>query len=99
MIIDFDVDTAGYLNTDVSRIRKSKDIWDATISTGNPATSSFLEIEHDIHFQIVYNLTDHILESIYSHGYRSVTVGECLGDPPANWYRSGKSSNLFNYSS
>ncbi|RKF83844.1 putative peptidoglycan-N-acetylglucosamine deacetylase, partial [Golovinomyces cichoracearum] len=88
-VIDFDVDTAGYLNTDVSRIQKSKDIWDSTIAAADPATSNFLEIEHDIHYQIAYNLTDHILDSMYSRGFRSVTVGECLGDPPANWYRPG----------
>ncbi|TQS36046.1 hypothetical protein Golomagni_03514 [Golovinomyces magnicellulatus] len=88
-IIYFDVDTAGYLNADVSRIQKSKDIWDSTIAAADPATSNFLEIEHDIHYQIVYNLTDHILDSMYSRGYRSVTVGECLGDPQANWYRPG----------
>lgn len=78
------------MNTDISQIQKSKDIWDATINAGNPSTSNFLEIEHDIHYQIAYNLTDYILDSIYSKGYRSVTVGECLGDPAENWYRSGK---------
>ncbi|KHJ34002.1 putative glycoside hydrolase deacetylase [Erysiphe necator] len=89
-VIYFDVDTEGYLNTDVTQIQKSKDIWDATINPGNPSTSNFLEIEHDIHYQVAYNLTDYILDSIYSKGYRSVTVGECLGDPAENWYRSGK---------
>ncbi|RKF60995.1 Chitin deacetylase [Erysiphe neolycopersici] len=92
-VIYFDVDTAGYLNTNITQIQKSKDIWDATINAGNPSTSNFLEIEHDIHYQIAYNLTDHILESIYAKGYRSVTVGECLGDPAENWYRSGCNDN------
>lgn len=57
--------------------------------TSKPSTDSFLQIEHDIHYQTVYNLTDYVLTSLFSHGYRSVTVGECLGDPAANWYRAG----------
>lgn len=89
-VVYFDVDTAGYMNDDANLIQKSKDIWDSTVKGTNPATTSFLEIEHDIHYQTAYNLTDHILDSIYSHGYRSVTVGECLGDPVDNWYRRAR---------
>ncbi|KAE9374828.1 carbohydrate esterase family 4 protein [Stipitochalara longipes BDJ] len=85
----FDLDTEGYLNDDPTLIQNSKNIWDAAINPSNPATDNFLEIEHDIHYQTVYNLTDYILASMYKHGYKSVTVGQCLGDPAANWYRSG----------
>ncbi|RDL35375.1 uncharacterized protein BP5553_07306 [Venustampulla echinocandica] len=84
----FDLDTAGYLNDDVNLIQNSKNIWDTAINPSNSQTDNFLEIEHDIHFQTVYNLTDYILASMTQHGYKSVTVGECLGDPSANWYRS-----------
>jgi hypothetical protein len=42
----------------------------------------------------VYNLTDYILTSLFSAGYRAVTVGECLGDPSANWYRTGPSGSV-----
>lgn len=51
--------------------------------------TSFIHIEHDLQVQTVYNLTAHMLGSLYKNGYRSVTVGECLGDPAENWYRSG----------
>ncbi|EDN91239.1 hypothetical protein SS1G_00642 [Sclerotinia sclerotiorum 1980 UF-70] len=85
----FDLDTEGYLNDAANLIQKSKNIWDAAIATANPATDNYLEIEHDIHYQTVYNLTDYILASMYSHGFKSVTVGNCLGDPSENWYRSG----------
>jgi peptidoglycan/xylan/chitin deacetylase (PgdA/CDA1 family) len=84
----FDLDTEGYLNDSPTLIQNSKNIWDAAIDASNSATNNFLEIEHDIHYQTVYNLTDYILASMYSHGYKSVTVGECLGDPAANWYRN-----------
>ncbi|KAM3081469.1 hypothetical protein ACMFMG_004931 [Clarireedia jacksonii] len=91
-VIYFDIDTAGYLNDSPTLIQNSKNIWDAAINGTNPATDSWLEIEHDIHYQTVYNLTDYILASMYKLGYKSVTVGECLGDPSANWYRSGNAS-------
>lgn len=88
-IIYFDLDTAGYLNTKPEQIQASKDIWDDAVEGSDPATDSFLQIEHDIHEQVVYNLTDYILDSLSSLGYRAVTVGECLGDPSENWYRAG----------
>ncbi|OWP05078.1 hypothetical protein B2J93_648 [Marssonina coronariae] len=85
----FDLDTAGYLNDLPTTIQNSKNIWDSVINPSNSNTDSFLEIEHDIHQQVVYNLTDYILASMYSRGYRSVTVGDCLQDPAANWMQAG----------
>ncbi|KAH8683189.1 hypothetical protein BGZ60DRAFT_524529 [Tricladium varicosporioides] len=85
----FDLDTAGYLNDSPTLIQNSKNIWDSAINPSNNNTDSFLQIEHDIHFQTVYNLTDYILASMQKHGYKGVTTGDCLGDPAANWYRSG----------
>ncbi|KAK3357418.1 hypothetical protein B0T25DRAFT_449731 [Lasiosphaeria hispida] len=92
--IYFDLDTAGYLNDTPKLIQNSKDIWDQAMKTSDPSKDSFLQIEHDIHTTIVHNLTDYILTSLFSNGYRAVTVGECLGDPPANWYRAGPSNSL-----
>ncbi|KAI0392311.1 carbohydrate-binding module family 18 [Xylariaceae sp. FL0594] len=87
--IYFDLDTEGYLNDDPTDIQTSKDIWDDTVPGTDPCDTNFLQIEHDIHYQTVYNLTDYILDSLFKSGYRSVTVGQCLGDPPENWYRAG----------
>ena len=80
------------MNDSPTLIQNSKNIWDAAIDSSNNNTDNFLEIEHDIHYQTVYNLTDYILASMYAHGYKSVTVGECLGDPSENWYRSANAS-------
>src|SRR4051794_18257623 len=79
----FDLDTAGYLNDAATTIQKSKDIEAKALKTG---AANYLQIEHDIHQQVVYNLTDYILQNMYLAGYRSVTVGDCLGDPRQNWY-------------
>ncbi|KAK3322389.1 glycoside hydrolase/deacetylase [Apodospora peruviana] len=94
--IYFDLDTAGYLNDDAKKIQTSKNIWDQAMRTSNPNSDSFLQIEHDIHQQVVYNLTDYILTSLISHGYQSVTVGQCLGDPASNWYRAGPAGSVTN---
>lgn len=88
-MIYFDLDTEGYLHDDASEIQTSKDIWDDAVDGSDPCEDSYLEIEHDIHYQTVYNLTDYILDSLFNNGYRAVTVGQCLGDPPENWYRAG----------
>jgi hypothetical protein len=87
--IYFDLDTQGYLMDDPKLIQTSKNIWDKAINAANVRTDNFLNIEHDIHYQTVYNLTDYMLASLFKHGYKSVTVGECLGDPASNWYRAG----------
>lgn len=79
---------------DPTLIQTSKNIWDAAINKANVRTDNFLNIEHDIHYQTVYNLTDYMLSSLFKHGYKSVTVGECLGDPAANWYRAGPGKSV-----
>ncbi|KAI0448120.1 carbohydrate esterase family 4 protein [Xylaria telfairii] len=88
-VIYFDLDTEGYLHDDPTEIQISKNIWDDTVPGTNPCRTNYLQIEHDIHYQTVYNLTDYFLTSLFNSGYRSVTVGQCLGDPPENWYRAG----------
>ncbi|KAF3893314.1 Glycoside hydrolase/deacetylase [Trichophyton interdigitale] len=80
----FNLDTDDYNNDSPELIQRSKDIFDSYITQdGRP----LLEIGHDVHEQTVYNLTGHMLRRLEGSGYRTVTVGECLGDPPANWYR------------
>lgn len=88
-IIYFDLDTEGYLHDDPKQIQTSKNIWDDNVEDTNPCQTSYLQIEHDNHYQTVYNLTDYMLDSLFDAGYRAVTVGQCLGDPPENWYRAG----------
>jgi len=43
---------------------------------------------HDTERQTVDNLTSYMLDQVLSQGYKPVTIGECLSDPPANWYRN-----------
>lgn len=93
-IIYFDVDTDDYEQDDPKKIQNSKNWFKGNITAGGAtaANSGWLSISHDIHAQTAYNLTDYMLSTITSLGYKAVTVGECLGDPAANWYRSSTGS-------
>ena len=93
-IVYFNVDTDDYNQDDPRLIQNSKNWYSGNITAGGatPATSEWLSISHDIHAQTAYNLTDYMLSTAVGLGYRMVTVGECLGDPVANWYRSGTGS-------
>ena len=90
----YDLDTFDYLNDDPTLIQNSKNNFAnyITNSAPNPATGNMLPLSHDTHYQTVHNLTEYMLQTMAAHGYgTSVTVGTCLGDPPANWYRSAGS--------
>lgn len=83
----FNIDTEGYLHDSPETIQRSKDIWDEAVEGADPESTRWLQIEHDTVEQSVHNLTEHMLGSLSRNGFRSVTVGECLGDPSENWYR------------
>ncbi|KAI6087080.1 glycoside hydrolase/deacetylase [Hypoxylon rubiginosum] len=86
-VIYFDLDTDDYENDSPTLIQNAKDNYDEFFAGTSPATDDALVIAHDIHEQTVHNLTEYMLKDIQTRGYRAVTVGDCLGDPSANWYR------------
>jgi peptidoglycan/xylan/chitin deacetylase (PgdA/CDA1 family) len=88
VIAYFSLDTDDYSNTSLGRIQNAKNNFDNYIKGSNPANDRYLVIAHDIHEQTAHSLTIHMLQRMHALGYKGVTVGECLNDPPANWYRS-----------
>ncbi|KAK2045872.1 chitin deacetylase [Colletotrichum somersetense] len=91
-VIYFDLDTADYLHDSQTEIQKSKDIVDQSIKAKSAPSDNFLVIGHDIHQQTVYNLTEYMLQKF--QGRKLVTIGECLGDPKGNWYRTDARTTL-----
>lgn len=89
-ITNFDVDTDDYNQDSTTLIQNSKDWFTGNITAGGAtaASSDWLVIGHDIHYQTAYNLTDYMLSTLTTLGYKAVTLGECLGDPSTNWYRT-----------
>lgn len=90
-VIYFDVDTDDYEHDDPTQIQTSKNWFYGNITAGGATAAggaAWLEIGHDIHEQTANNLTEYMLSTLTQLGYKAVTVGDCLGDPSANWYRS-----------
>ncbi|KAH8726383.1 hypothetical protein GQ44DRAFT_825734 [Phaeosphaeriaceae sp. PMI808] len=84
----FDLDTDDYNNITPEKAQIPKDNVYNAINPSNPSSQQFLAIAHDIHLQTARNLTGYMLDLMVTKGYTGVTMGECLGDPAANWYRS-----------
>ncbi|KAF2473248.1 glycoside hydrolase/deacetylase [Lindgomyces ingoldianus] len=93
-VIYFDVDTDDYNQDSPNLIQNAKNYFKGNITAGGATASNsdWLSISHDIHEQTAYNLTDFMLSTLTGLGYKAVTVGECLGDPSANWYRNSAGS-------
>jgi peptidoglycan/xylan/chitin deacetylase (PgdA/CDA1 family) len=87
----FNVDTDDYNQNTADHIQKSKDWFKGNV-TKDGATADkgdkWLSIGHDILDQTANNLTEYMLQTLQQLGYKAVTIGDCLGDPKANWYRS-----------
>lgn len=86
-IIYFDLDTDDYNNVTPALINNAVNNFNNAVNPSNPATKSWLAIAHDIHPLTATTLTQEMLKTIAAKGYKAVTVGKCLGDPEANWYR------------
>ncbi|OOF99203.1 carbohydrate esterase family 4 protein [Aspergillus carbonarius ITEM 5010] len=86
-VILYDIDTEDYSHDSPEAIQRSKDIFDRNLDSRIEFDRPWLVIAHDVHEQTVHNLTEHMLKKLLAEGYRAVTVGECLGDPPELWYR------------
>lgn len=86
-VIYFDLDTDDYNNDTPETIINAKRNFYYALKPKNPKTDAFLAIAHDIHQQTAQNLTRYMLDYSVKFGYKPVTLGKCLGDPVANWYR------------
>ncbi|KAI8941905.1 hypothetical protein NX059_000019 [Plenodomus lindquistii] len=95
-ITNFNVDTDDYHQYTPEHIQTAKDNFFGIITKNdaNPKNNQWLSIGHDILEQTANNLTGYMLETITKLGYKAVTVGECLGDPEENWYRTADGAGV-----
>ncbi|KAK6221987.1 hypothetical protein LQW54_001207 [Pestalotiopsis sp. IQ-011] len=56
------------------------------------ASGGTVSLMHDVHAQTVHVLVQEAINAIKAKGLTPVTVGTCLGDASANWYKSGGGS-------
>ena len=87
-VISTNLDPKDYENDDPVLILNSEAVFNDTITQASPSSSNFIVLNHDIHYQTVYTLAEFEINRAVALGYNLVTVGECLGDPAANWYRT-----------
>ncbi|CAI9631283.1 unnamed protein product [Alternaria burnsii] len=95
----FDLDTDDYNNVTPDKIQNAKDRVFNAINPSNPQVDAFQAIAHDIHQQTAQNLTGYMIQTMQAKGYKLVTLGECLGEPEANWYRSAATGRVASSSS
>ena len=67
---------------------KARQIFSGAVASGNPKGSSFISLAHDIHQETVVTLVQFMIDQARKYGYELTTMGDCLGDAPANWYRN-----------
>ncbi|KAF1911729.1 hypothetical protein BDU57DRAFT_84887 [Ampelomyces quisqualis] len=86
VITSFDLDTDDYNQLTKEKIQTAKNNFKNSLDSAG-ADGGRLAIAHDIHELTALNLTGYMLEQVYSKGWTAVTVGQCMQDPAANWYR------------
>lgn len=91
-IVTNNIDTKDYANDSPELIQNSKSRFDSQVSP-RATDHSYIVLAHDVHFQTVANLTEHMVRVARERGYKLVPVGECLGDPRENWYRTMNEEN------
>ncbi|KAL8352759.1 hypothetical protein RB601_002874 [Gaeumannomyces tritici] len=81
-VVDYNLDT---LDWDVQT--NSDTIFTQAMSSANPATNSYISLSHDVQEFTANGFVKRMIDQARAKGLKFVTVGECLGDPAANWYR------------
>ncbi|KAF4215220.1 hypothetical protein CNMCM6805_008431 [Aspergillus fumigatiaffinis] len=84
-VISASIDTKDYENDHPDLISHSFEKFRAELDAGGS-----IILSHDVHEQTVHTLTRAMLEEIRARGLQTVTVGDCLGDPEAFWYRTSR---------
>ncbi|KAG0078336.1 hypothetical protein BGZ93_004536 [Podila epicladia] len=57
------------------------DINEVIVKNSNPATDSFILLQHEIHKFSVELLAERVIDAILAKGYKFVTMEECVGKP------------------
>ncbi|KAG0351282.1 hypothetical protein BG005_009242 [Podila minutissima] len=57
------------------------EINDVIVKNSNPATDSFILLQHEIHKFSVELLAERVIDAILAKGYKFVTMEECVGKP------------------
>jgi hypothetical protein len=81
-----DIDTLDWANQE--NIQVAKDNFKSGME--QQTSGGHVVLSHDIHEQTVSSLAPYMLQYLKDNGWKGVTLGECLGEPKENWYRSSQ---------
>ncbi|KAF9879486.1 polysaccharide deacetylase [Colletotrichum karsti] len=86
-VIHADVDSLDYANNAPLGNLTSVGIFEEGVNKGGS-----IALAHEVHQNTAEYLVPEFLRIIKEKGLNAVTVGECLGDPEANWYKTKRTS-------
>ncbi|KAK2770982.1 polysaccharide deacetylase family protein [Colletotrichum kahawae] len=86
-VIHADIDSLDYANNAPLGNLTSVGIFEAGVKKGGS-----IALAHEVHQNTAEYLVPEFLRIIKENGFNAVTVGECLGDPEANWYKTKRTS-------
>lgn len=82
-VVHADIDTLDWANNSPSTIQNSVQRFRNGLDNGGS-----IALAHDVHETTARVLTQAMIDEVRARGLRPVTIGDCLGDPRENWYRS-----------
>ncbi|KAK5659669.1 hypothetical protein OQA88_877 [Cercophora sp. LCS_1] len=82
-VVNYDIDTKDFEDGG----SKAKTIYSSALASSSSASTGWITLAHDIHAYTVKEFAQYMINLAKEKGYSLVTTGECLNDPPANWYR------------
>ncbi|KAJ5379660.1 uncharacterized protein N7496_002088 [Penicillium cataractarum] len=83
-VANYDIDTLDWQG-DYTR---SQSIFSSNLKSASPSARGFISLAHDIHDKTVHIFAAYMIDTLLAAGYTTALYGECMNDPPANWYRN-----------
>lgn len=81
---NYDIDTLDWQGD----YTHSQSIFSSNLKSASPSTRGFISLAHDIHDKTVHTFAAYMIDTLHAAGYTTALYGECMNDPPANWYRN-----------
>ena len=83
------IDSADFLHSGAAdAIQQDWANYNVSLATATLPSTPFISLQHDFVKETVSNWTEVVIKQFQAWGYTFGTVGDCFGDPAANWYRA-----------
>ncbi|KAK9422502.1 hypothetical protein SUNI508_00365 [Seiridium unicorne] len=82
-VVNYDIDTRDWQGD----YTYAQNTYSTILTQHSPGSSAWISLAHDIQPNTVHGFAQYMIDQAEKLGYELVTLGQCLGDPEANWYR------------